>query len=39
MDCMITARCITARPRREIHSGLLLLAQHNSAVDHQRGDP
>ena len=28
-----------ARLWREIHSGLLSLAQHNVAVDHQRGDP
>ena len=28
-----------ARPCREIHSGLLSLAQHNVAVDHQRSDP
>ena len=30
---------MTARLCREIHSGLLSLAQHNVAVDHQRGDP
>ena len=28
-----------ARLSREIHSGLLSPAQHNVAVDHQRGDP
>ena len=28
-----------ARLCRKIYSGLLSLAQHNSAVDHQRGDP